>query len=83
MLLCRLICSLAAHSSVTYLHESVVVFQIVVLLQCPGSCTWKDYEDQCDEHEQPKEALQSGHGSSRTDFTGQEPMGKGPGQTHV
>lgn len=55
----------------------------MVLLQCPGCCTWKDYEDQCDEHEQPKEALQSGHGSSRTHFTGQEPMGKGPGQTHV
>lgn len=55
----------------------------MVLLQCPGCCAWKDYEDQCDEHEQPKEALQSGHGSSRTHFTGQESLGKGPGQTHV
>ena len=58
-------------------------FQIVVLLQCKGCCTREDTEDQCDEHEQPEEALQPGHGSSCTHFTWQEPVGKDPRQTHM
>lgn len=54
----------------------------MVLLQCAGCSIWKDNEDKCDEHEQPEEALQSRHGSSRTHFTWQEPVGEDPRPTH-
>lgn len=65
------------------ISNHVFVFQVMVLLQCAGCNAWEDTENQCDEHEQPEEALQPGNGSSCTDFTWQEPVGKGPGQTRV
>lgn len=60
-----------------------IVFQIVVLLQCAWRRAWKDTKDQCDEHEQPEEALQPRHGSSCTHLTWQEQVGKSPGETHI
>lgn len=54
------------------------MFQIVVLLQREGHAPWQDTEDQRDEHEQPEEAVQPGHGSPRPYFTWQEPLGKDP-----
>ena len=61
----------------------VCLFQVMVLLQLAWHSTWEDTEDQCDEHEQPEEALQPGHGSSCTHFTWQEPVGKDPRETHI
>ena len=81
-------CLFAPHTfTLSYITDRILnhvsVFQIVVLLQRTRRSAWKDPENQRDEHEQPEEALQPGHGSSRTHVTRQEPVGTGPGQTHM
>lgn len=62
--------------------NSCFVFQILVLLQCSRCSSWKTAQVQRYEHEQPEEALQSGHGSSGSHLTGQKPLGENQRQTH-